>query len=72
MQEKLKKTLAAQLVKHLHKFMYHNISNQKYKSLSWYSVYFVNWIFSGHLHLFPHEAKSSAAKFTARKELEWR
>ena len=35
-------------------------------------VFFVSWIVSGHLHLFPHVAKSYAAKFTARKELERR
>ena len=40
------------------------------KSVSQYPVFFVNRLVSGHLHLFPHVAKSSAANFTARKVLE--
>ena len=42
------------------------------KSLPYYLVFFDNWIVSGHFHLFPNVAKSSATKFTARKEVEWR
>ena len=36
-------------------------------------IFFDNFIvFSGYLRLFSHVVKSNAAKFTARKELEWR